>query len=90
MENFMNNTKLNASKIYKEQQQKKIETVNSKKVLIEKQKELKARYTVVDKKKQQPRVIDVEPTMVDWKKIDQNAKGVSVPIERNQMYEDSD
>jgi len=51
MENFMNNTKLNASKIYKEQQQKKIETVNSKKVLIEKQKELKARYTVVDKKK---------------------------------------
>jgi len=28
--------------------------------------------------------------MVDWKKIDQNAKGVSVPNERNQMYEDSD
>lgn len=47
----MNSTKLNASKIAKEQQQKKIDNMNVKKVMLEKQKELKAKYTVVDKKR---------------------------------------
>lgn len=34
----MNSTKLNASKIYKEQQEKKIENANIKKVMSQKQK----------------------------------------------------
>ena len=49
----MNSTKLNASKIFKEQQQKKIETMNAKKIMLQKQKELKSKYTVVDKKKEE-------------------------------------
>ena len=48
----MNSTRLNASKITKEQQQKKLENTNVKKVMLEKQKELKAKYTVVEKKRQ--------------------------------------
>ena len=51
IENFMNSTRLNASKITKEQQQKKLENTNVKKVMLEKQKELKAKYTVVEKKR---------------------------------------
>ena len=51
IENFMNSTRLNASKIAKEQQQKKLENTNVKKVMLEKQKELKAKYTVVEKKR---------------------------------------
>lgn len=47
----MNNTKMNASKIYKEHQQRKTETINVKKVMIEKQKEVKAKYTVVEKRR---------------------------------------
>ena len=47
----MNSTRLNASKITKEQQQKKLENTNVKKVMLEKQKELKAKYTVVEKKR---------------------------------------
>ena len=47
----MNSTRLNASKIAKEQQQKKLENTNVKKVMLEKQKELKAKYTVVEKKR---------------------------------------
>ena len=51
IENFMNSTRLNASKIAKEQQQKKLDNTNVKKVMLEKQKELKAKYTVVEKKR---------------------------------------
>jgi hypothetical protein len=69
MESFMNSTKLNASKISKEQQKKKTDTINIKKVMIDKQKEVKAKYTVLDKKKETSRAIEVEPTKVDWKKI---------------------
>jgi hypothetical protein len=69
MESFMNSTKLNASKISKEQQKKKTDTINIKKVMIDKKKEVKAKYTVVDKKKETSRAIEVEPTKVDWKKI---------------------
>ena len=51
MENFLNTTKLNASKVYKQQQDKKVESVNAKKIMLDKQKELKNRYTNLDKKK---------------------------------------
>lgn len=74
----MNSTKLNASKIAKEQQKKINQTINVKKVMIDKQKEVKARYTVVDKQKEKVRCIETEPTKVDWKKIEQSYKGVSL------------
>lgn len=89
-QSFMNTTKLNASKIYKEQQSKKIDDSNAKKLMAQKQKELKAKYTVVERKKEQSRPIQVEPTRVDWKRIDPAAKGVSIPQEKIPMYEDSD
>lgn len=50
-QNFVNTTKLNASKIYKEQQSKKIDDSNAKKIMVQKQKELKAKYTVMERKK---------------------------------------
>lgn len=53
MQQFMNSTKMNASKIFKEQQQKKMENVNAKKIMLQKQKELKSKYTIVDKKKEE-------------------------------------
>lgn len=43
--------------------------MNVKKNMLEKQKELKAKYTVVDKKKDMPREINVQPTKVEWKKV---------------------
>ena len=51
IQNFMNSTRLNASKISKEQQEKKLESQNVKKVMNQKQKEVKAKYTMIDKKK---------------------------------------
>ena len=51
IQSFMNNTKLNASKIHKEQQDKKLLSFNMKKVMVQKQKEVKAKYTVIEKKK---------------------------------------
>jgi hypothetical protein len=51
---------------------------------------VRAKYTLLDKKKEMPRNIDVEPTRVDWTKIDPAAKGVSVPIERAALYSDSE
>lgn len=80
MQNFMNNTKMNASKIYRQQQQKKEESVNVKKVMLEKQKELKSKYTIVEKRREEPRQINVEPTKVDWRKVDETCKGISVPV----------
>jgi hypothetical protein len=50
-ENFMNSTRLNASKIYKEKQSKQIEDSNAKKIMAQKQREVKAKYTVLEKKK---------------------------------------
>ncbi len=47
----MNSTKLNASKIVKEQVGKKMEDLNAKMVMLQKQKEVKAKYTVVERKK---------------------------------------
>lgn len=47
MEQFISNTKLNATKIYKQQQSKKIEDSNVKKNMFEKQKEVKAKYTLL-------------------------------------------
>jgi hypothetical protein len=44
--------------------------MNVKKVMLEKQKELKSKYTIVDKKREEPRQINVEPTKVDWKRVD--------------------
>jgi hypothetical protein len=79
MENFMNSTRLNASKIQKQQQQVKEQSMNAKKGILERQKELKAKYTKVESRKDLPRGIDIQPTKVDWKRIDQSYKGVSVP-----------
>lgn len=79
----MNSTRLNASKIYKEQQNKKEEDSNAKKIIAQKQREVKAKYTVLDKKKEQPRVLDIQPAKVEWKRADP-LKGVSVPLERPQ------
>ena len=78
IQSFMNNTKLNASKIHKEQQDKKLQSFNMKKVMVQKQKEVKAKYTVIEKKKQEPRMINVQPTKVDWKKAG-SCKAVCVP-----------
>jgi hypothetical protein len=89
IQNFLNTTKSNASKIHKEQQGKKIEDTNTKKIMAQKQKELKAKYTVVEKKKEQPRVLEVQPTKVDWKKVS-SCQGISVPNERMPVYQDSD
>lgn len=50
--------------------------------MIDKQKEVKARYTVIDKKKENSRTIEIEPTKVDWKKIEEGYKGISVAVER--------
>lgn len=50
-QNFVNTTKLNATKIYKEQQSKKIDDSNAKKLMVQKQRELKAKYTVMERKK---------------------------------------
>ncbi len=80
IQSFMNSTKLNASKIVKEQVGKKMEDLNAKMVMLQKQKEVKAKYTVVERKKQQPKVVNVQPTKVDWKKVDPLTKGVSVPV----------
>jgi len=53
--------------------------MNAKKLMLEKQKELKNKYTHVDKKKEVPGSINVEPTKVDWKKVDPAHKGVKIP-----------
>ena len=79
MENFMNSTRLNASKLQKEQQQQAVDKMQAKKVMLEKQRQLKAKYTVVEKKKGLP--AKVEPAQVEWKKVDPALKGVSPPSE---------
>lgn len=63
-QNFLNNTRLNATKIHKEQQHKKTEDSNAKKVIAQKQREVKAKYTVVEKRKEQSRVLDIQPAKV--------------------------
>ena len=45
----MNNTRINASKVYREQLEKKNEQINSKKVMLDKQKDIKTKYTMVKK-----------------------------------------
>lgn len=45
----MNSTRMNASKIQKEKLQNSMETENSRKTIIEKQKNIKAKYTVIKK-----------------------------------------
>lgn len=49
IESFMNSTKMNASKLYKEQCDKNMQQMNNKKEVLGKQKELKAKYTIVKK-----------------------------------------
>lgn len=41
IESFMNSTRMNASRLYKERVEKKQEMVNEKKIQLEKQKQLK-------------------------------------------------
>jgi hypothetical protein len=53
--------------------------MKAKKLMFEKQKELKNKYTHVDKKKEGSRSINVEPTKVDWKRVDPANKGVKIP-----------
>lgn len=46
----MNSTRINASRLYKEQCNKNLQSINSKKEILGKQKELKAKYTVIPKR----------------------------------------
>ena len=89
IQHFMNTTKSNASRIYKEQQEKKNQHMNVKKVMSEKQKQVKAKYTVIEKKKLQAKGLNVQPTKVDWKKA-ASCKGITVPNEKIPNYESSD
>ena len=52
--------------------------------MLEKQKQLKAKYTVVEKKKDSSKISKAEPSKVEWRKVDPTLKGVSVPAERIQ------
>ena len=47
--------------------------------MSQKQKEVKAKYTVIEKKKEIPRGINVQPTKVDWKKAASSCKGITIP-----------
>ncbi len=46
----MNSTRLNANRLYKEQCSKNLQQINNKKEILGKQKELKAKYTIIPKK----------------------------------------
>ena len=67
-----------------------MEDVNMRKVMAQKQKELKAKYTLVDKKKDQPRTLNAQPTKIDWKKASNCHKGVTIPSDKGLPVEDSD
>lgn len=82
----MNSTRLNASKLYKEQCSKNLQHINSKKEILGKQKELKSKYTVIPKKNErideveEVRKLPKEPTQVNWKQAEDACKIIHINV----------
>ena len=85
IDNFLNTTKSNASRIQREKQEKKVEDINSKSLYAQRQKEVKAKYTTLMEKKKPKEGINMQPTKVDWSKVS-NGKGVSIPTNKVRNY----
>jgi hypothetical protein len=90
----MNSTRINANRLYKEQCNKNLQQLNCKKELLGKQKELKAKYTLLPRRTDKNEAIDQvckiprEPIRVNWKLAEDAFKRMQPPVD-NCEEEDS-
>jgi hypothetical protein len=95
IESFMNSTRVNANRLYREQCTKNMQQINCKKELLGKQKELKAKYTLLPKKTEKQDAMEVvcklprEPVHVNWKQAEDAFKKMQPQPVENCEDEDS-